>query len=94
MSAGSITFQNDGFEALRGGINRRCQAGRTCADNNEIALNFALILASRIAEKARDTRDFTQGWAAQWHAVRGNEGWQIAASQMEALAQALAILAL
>src|SRR5205814_7154948 len=86
--------QNDGFEALRPGINRRRETSRSCADNHEIAFDFAFVLASRIAQKAGHAGNLAQGRVPERHAVGGDKRWQIAPGQMEALAQGLTIWAL
>ena len=86
LSAGRVAFQNHGLQPFGRGINRRSQAGGTRADNREIAIDFALVLARRVPEQPRDSRDFAQRRAPQRHAVGGDQGRQVAAGQVQPLA--------
>ena len=52
LSTRGITFQNNRFQSFGSGINRRGQAGRSCANDSQIGQNFGLIFVGERPKQA------------------------------------------
>ena len=94
MSARRITLHNDRLQSLGCGIHRRGQAGRSSANDCQVAQDFGFILFRERPQQTGFPGDLAQRRPAQSTTGRGYENRQITSCQIETFTQRLPLFTL